>query len=79
MEFTARDVDGIKAEAEAKGMMAVDQNSAEGLMEEYVSVCVSLSIWVFLYSYASVSLFHATRPHQPPLSHSLSSLPPLAL
>eukprot|EP00605_Chrysophyceae_sp_TOSAG23-4_P001540 GSChrysophyteH1.ASY1.ANO1.1688.1 assembled CDS len=35
MEFTARDVDGIKAEAAAKGMMAVDQNSANGLIEDY--------------------------------------------
>ncbi len=35
MEFTATDVEGIKAEAALKGMMAIDQNTAEGLLEEY--------------------------------------------
>ena len=36
-------MDGIKSEAEAKGMMAVDQNSAEGLMDDYVDILAEVT------------------------------------
>jgi hypothetical protein len=35
MEFTSTSLEGMKAEASAKGMYVVDPNSKDGLLEEY--------------------------------------------
>ena len=38
MEFTSTSLEGVKAEASAKGLYVVDPNSKDGLLEEYDDV-----------------------------------------
>jgi hypothetical protein len=44
MEFTSKDVDGIRAEANAKGMFVVDPNSSDALLDEYDETLIEADI-----------------------------------